>query len=91
MRQNQGNVNVSLQLIDDQDRKIAQKDVPLLLQTKYQNIELTLASNSPNGVYRLLMVVYEPNPEKGFPKLGAYDQRGQYMGDQIELTRLRVE
>ena len=40
------------------------------------------------SVYRVLLVVYRPSDSA---KVGAYDERGQYNGDQIELTKIRVK
>jgi hypothetical protein len=39
------------------------------------------------GVYRLLLIVYSPGD---FTRLGAYDERGQYISTEIEMMRLRV-
>jgi hypothetical protein len=38
-------------------------------------------------VYRLLLIWYAPSD---FARLPAYDAQGQFAGDQIMLTRLRV-
>jgi len=38
-------------------------------------------------VYRLLLIWYAPSD---FARLPAYDAQGQFAGDQITLTRLRV-
>lgn len=83
-----GDANVSLQLIDDAARKVAQQDFGLGRQPGAERRELRIAPDAPPGVYRLLLVVYQPRD--GFPRIGAYDARGQFAGDQIELTRVRV-
>jgi hypothetical protein len=49
--------------------------------------KLPVDSNAPPGVYWLLMVWYDP---ADFARTPAYDGRGQFAGDQIELTKVRV-
>lgn len=83
-----GDASVSLQLIDDAARKAAQQDFGIAAQPGPERRELRIALDAPPGVYRLLLVVYRPRD--GFPRIGAYDARGQFAGDQIELTRVRV-
>lgn len=86
-------LSVSLQLLDDQSNKAAQQDAgqSLTQWTPGEKIEIAHAlvvdtSASP-GVYRLLLVWYAP---ADFSRAAAYGIDGQFAGDQIELTRLRV-
>lgn len=88
--------NLSIQLLDNQARKVAQRDLTLpraelLAANTARSLTLDIAKDAPPGEYKLLMVMYTPDEKKGFPKIGAYDSRKQFMGDQIELTRLRVQ
>jgi hypothetical protein len=85
--------SVSLQLLDDNANKIAQQDLTLptanwkpgdVIQTTHA---LSVSNDAPPGVYRLLLVVYAPDD---FARIGAYDYRSQYAGDQIELTWMRA-
>ncbi len=81
-------MNLSLQLLDDKANKIAQQDQGQpLTQWKPGDIHettFTLQTNTdaPAGVYDLLMVWYDPN---GFARMPAYDARGQFAGDQIQV------
>jgi 4-amino-4-deoxy-L-arabinose transferase-like glycosyltransferase len=86
-------LTLSLQLLDERDGKIAQQDLTQSL-TQWQPGQvveithaLTIAPDAAPGVYRLLQVWYAPND---FARLPAYDARGQFAGDQIELTKLKV-
>jgi hypothetical protein len=91
---------ISLQLLDDKANKIAQHDsapaggdAPTsswAVGTAITDTHvLHIAPDAPPGVYRLLLVWYLPTD---FSRLGAYDgHTGQYTGDEIELTRLRVK
>jgi hypothetical protein len=87
-------LNLSLQLLDDQANKIAQQDQgqPLTQWTPGEIYETTFTlqtnADAPAGVYDLLAVWYDPN---GFARTPAYDTRGQFAGDQIRLTRVRVK
>jgi 4-amino-4-deoxy-L-arabinose transferase-like glycosyltransferase len=87
-------LNLSLQLLDDQANKIAQQDQgqPLTQWTPGEIYETTFTlqtnADAPAGVYDLLAVWYDPN---GFARTPAYDARGQFAGDQIRLTRIRVK
>lgn len=88
--------NISIQLLDDQARKVAQRDLTLpraelLASNGLRTLTLDIAKDAAPGEYKLLMVIYTPDDKRGFPKVVAYDARQQFMGDQIELTRLRVE
>ena len=86
-------LNISLQLLDEQSNKIAQQDLgqPLTQWHTSEAVEITheLAVNAdaPPGVYRLLLVWYAASD---FARPVAYGADGQFAGDQIELTRLRV-
>ena len=86
-------LNVSLQVLDEGANKIAQRDLGQSL-TQWQPgqvVTLTHAlavdAGATPGVYRLLLVWYAPDD---FARLPAYDAQGQFAGDQVELTRLRV-
>jgi hypothetical protein len=91
---------VSLQLLDDKANKIAQHDsapaggnAPTSSWAAGASITdthvLQISPDAPPGVYRLLLVWYLP---ADFNRLGAYDgHTGQYAGNEIELTRLRVK
>ena len=86
-------LNVSLQVLDEGANKIAQQDLGQLLTQWQAGGEVTLThalavdAGATPGVYRLLLVWYAPDD---FARLPAYDAHGQFAGDQIELTRLRV-
>ncbi|TMC52333.1 MAG: hypothetical protein E6J26_09190, partial [Chloroflexi bacterium] len=90
---------VSVQLLDEDEHKIAQNDsvpaggnaptstwqIGALVSDTHR---LQLAANAPSKVYRVLLVCYLP---EGSARLSAYDERGQFVGDQIELARIRVQ
>ncbi len=86
-------LTLSLQLLDEHANKIAQRDLnqPLGQWQPGRTVEVThilqTDPNAPPGVYRLLIVWYDP---ASFTRAPAYDARGQFAGDQIELTRVRV-
>ena len=86
-------LNVSMQLLDDGANKIAQQDLgqPLTHWPVGETITLThtlaVSDAATPGVYRLLLVWYAPDD---FARLPAYDTQGQFAGDQITLTRLRL-
>lgn len=87
-------LTLSLQLLDDVASKIAQHDLGQPL-TQWKSGEVVTVThvlstdpNAPPGVYRLLMVWYDP---ASFARAPAYDARGQFAGDQIELTKMRVK
>ncbi|GIV83519.1 MAG: hypothetical protein KatS3mg052_0526 [Candidatus Roseilinea sp.] len=86
-------LNVSLQLLDDGANKIAQQDLGQMLTQWPVGAEIALthalavSDDATPGVYRLLLVWYAPN---NFARLPAYDAQGQFAGDQITLTRLRI-
>jgi len=86
-------LNVSLQLLDDGANKIAQQDLGQMLTQWPAGEEIALthalavSDDATPGVYRLLLVWYAPD---NFARLPAYDAPGQFVGDQITLTRLRV-
>lgn len=91
-----GDYVVSVQVLDDQDGKIAQSDqAPASRPTSgwpagemRQDVrELALRADAPPGAYRIMLVVYRPGT---FARLGAYDSRSLFAGDQIELGRLRA-
>jgi len=87
------NLNISLQVLDEGANKIAQQDLspPLAQWSINQPVTLThllsVAPGAAPGVYRLLLVWYAPGD---FSRLPAYDAQGQFAGDQVTLTRLRV-
>ena len=82
-----GDYKVSVQVLDEGANKIGSHDAPLAsINNDIHTIPIN--KDAPPGVYRLLLVVYRPSD---FARVGAYDARGQFVGDQIELTRLRVE
>ncbi len=93
LRRPSKDLNVSLQLLDDKANKIAQQDLSQpLTQWSESLVQLTefnlqLNTGAPPGVYRLLLVWYDPD---GFARTPAYNSSGQFVGDQIELTRIRV-
>lgn len=89
---------VSLQLLDVRANKIAQHDgtpqdgkAPTSTWKQGSEISdvhvLTLASDAKPGVYRMILVLYT---QSDFTHLGAYDDRNQYLGTEIELTHYRV-
>ena len=86
-------LNISLQVLDEGANKIAQQDLsPLPTQWAINQAVtlthlLTVSPEAAPGVYRLLLVWYAPDD---FSRLPAYDGQGQFAGDQIALTRLRV-
>lgn len=86
-------LSLSLQLLDEGANKIAQQDLsqPLIHwrvdQTVTVTHSLTVQPSASPGVYRLLLVWYDP---ANFKRVAAYDIDGQYVGDQIALTRVRV-
>jgi hypothetical protein len=85
-------VNISVQILDDADNKIGQKDLGLSgaedapLQV---DIDINIDAQAKPGVYRVLLVMYETGAA-GFPKVGVYDGGGQFRGESLVLTRLRV-
>ncbi|BCX02286.1 MAG: hypothetical protein KatS3mg053_0224 [Candidatus Roseilinea sp.] len=86
-------LNVSLQLLDDGANKAAQQDLGQSL-TQWRAGEpvtlthtLAVSNQATPGVYRLLLVWYAPDD---LTRLPAYDAQGQFAGDQITLTRLRI-
>lgn len=86
-------LTLSLQLLDDGANKIAQHDLgqPLTQWVPGQTVEvqhvLPVSGEAAPGVYRLLLVWYDPDD---FARVPAYDARGQFAGDQLALTRVRV-
>ncbi len=86
-------LSLSLQLLDDQVNKAAQQDLgqPLTQWKPGEVVEVThtlaVDAHAPPGVYRLLLVWYAP---ADFSRAAAYGVDGQFAGDQIELTRLRI-
>lgn len=79
--------SVSLQIIDEAANKIGSRDVPLPKSAITDTLTIDINKDAPPGVYRVLLVVYRPGD---FAKVGAYDERNQFTGDQIELTKIRV-
>ncbi len=93
------NYTISLQLLGDRSNKIAQNDsgpvqgnAPTTTWKVGKPITDThvfqVASDAPPGVYRLLLVVYNPG---NFMHLGAYGQDGIYIGTEVVLEDLRVK
>ncbi|MCS6773766.1 MAG: hypothetical protein NZ693_06605 [Thermoflexales bacterium] len=86
-------LSLSLQLLDEAANKIAQQDLSQPLpewrttQTTAVTHTLSVQPSASPGVYRLLLVWYDPHT---FARVAAYDQAGQFAGDQITLTRIRV-
>ncbi len=87
---------VSVQLLDVRDGKVAQSDqspagrnsVPWQPgERRPETRTLATQPDAPPGVYRLMLVVYRPGT---FGRFGAFDRSGQFAGDQIELTKVRV-
>ena len=59
-----------------------------ILEIKGKSLHcVVLAKDAPPRVYSLYVIWYLP-PD--FIRLGAYDERGQYAGNQVELARIRV-
>jgi hypothetical protein len=83
-------VNASLQILDLAANKIAQQDVALLPETTTLGFELPVDVAAKPGVYRLLLTVYEPDATRGFPKSGVYDSAGNFRGEQLLITPIRV-
>ncbi len=90
---------VSLQLIDEKTNKIAQNDsapvdgnAPTSSWKAGQHIDdahmLQVSKNAPPGVYRLLLVLYQPG---SFARIGAYGADGIYLGSEISLMQIRVK
>ncbi len=80
-------VSVSVQVLDDGANKIGSRDVAVPKSASSETLGIDINKNATPGVYRVLLVVYHPTD---FTKIGAYDEHGQYVGDQIELTKIRV-
>lgn len=84
---------ISLQLLDEGANKIAQHDATQSLAQWAPGAPITLThplavrADAAPGVYRLLLVWYSPQDFKRAP---AYDEHGQFVGDQIVLTRFRL-
>jgi hypothetical protein len=89
---------VSLQLLDEHANKIAQHDgtpqdgnAPTSSWKRGSDITdvhvLSLAPDAKPGVYRLILVLYT---QADFTRLGAYDERNQFLGTEVELTKYRV-
>ncbi len=98
-RQVNADYKVSVQLLDDEDHKIAQHDAtpangdaPTSTWLRGAVIAdvhpLQLAPAAPHKVYRVLIICYLPEDSS---RLSAYDEHGQFVGDQIELTRIRIQ
>jgi 4-amino-4-deoxy-L-arabinose transferase-like glycosyltransferase len=82
-----GDYVLSVQVLDDNANKIGSVDGPLTLSASDVRV-IPINPDAQAAVYRLLLVIYRPND---FSRLGAFDRRGQFIGDQIELTRLRLQ
>jgi len=89
-------VVASVQLLDNQSAKADQSDLPPAGrptagwpagETRIDDRTLKIAPGASPGVYRLVLVLYRPGT---FARVGGYDGRGIYAGDQIELTRIRI-
>jgi 4-amino-4-deoxy-L-arabinose transferase-like glycosyltransferase len=81
-----GDYAISVQVLDDGANKIGSRDMPLT-NAPSEVYGIPINADASPGVYRLLLVIYRPSD---FARVGAYDSRGQFAGDQIELTRLRI-
>ena len=91
-------VVVSLQVLDDKSNKIAQNDsapasgaFPTTSWKANQVVEdthvLDISRDAAPGLYRLLLVLYHP---MSFDQIGTYGNNGIYIGNEVELTKLRV-
>ncbi len=83
-----GDYAISVQVLDEGANKIGSRDVALPKQAISDTLRIDISKDATPGVYRVLLVVYRPSDSA---KVGAYDERGQYNGDQIELTKIRVK
>lgn len=90
-------VVASIQLLDAGSGKAAQSDLPpagrsttgwKAGETRADPRALKINPGTPPGVYRVMLVVYRPGT---FARVGGYDARGIFVGDQIELTRIRIK
>ncbi len=90
-------VVASIQLLDAGSGKAAQSDLPpagrsttgwKAGETRADPRALKTNPGTPPGVYRVMLVVYRPGT---FARVGGYDARGIFVGDQIELTRIRIK
>ncbi|MBX7212393.1 MAG: hypothetical protein K1X39_00130 [Thermoflexales bacterium] len=89
-------VIVSVQLLDERDGKAAQSDLaPANAPTKgwgagaarTDTRTLTPRAEATPGTYRVMLVMYRPG---SFQRIAAYDSRGIFVGDQIELGRVSL-
>ena len=80
-----GGYNFSVQVLDEGANKIGSYDGPLDGAGAYA---IPISPEAKPGIYRLLVVVYQVGD---FARAGAYDARGQFVGDQITLTHLRLK
>jgi hypothetical protein len=92
-----GDVVASVQLLDARSGKAAQSDMPpagrstsgwQAGENRADPRTLTIDPGTQSGAYRLMLVVYRPGT---FARVGGYDARGIYIGDQIELTRIWIK
>jgi hypothetical protein len=83
-------VNVSLQVIDSAGNKAGARDLPLAaaLNAGTLAFDIPIDANAPPGVYRLLLVMYVP--ADNFRKIGAYDGAGNFAGEELTITQLRI-
>ena len=79
--------SVSVQVLDEGANKIGSRDVAVPTSASTDSLAIDISKDATPGVYRVLLVVYRPSDGS---KVGAYDERGQYTGDQVELTTIRV-
>ena len=80
-----GDYAFSVQVLDEGANKIGSHDGPLSAGSASYAIPINL--DAKPGIYRLLVVVYRAGD---FARVSAYDARGQFVGDQISLTHLRL-
>ncbi len=84
-------VNISVQLLDDAENKIGQQDVALnAVEDAPVDLDIGVDAQARPGVYRVLLVMYEPDAARGYPKVGVYDGDGHFRGEMLVITRFRV-
>ncbi len=92
-------VSISAQVIDTQQNKAGALDLTLPSGTRFGadapqlfdavNFRIDINPDAAPGVYQLLLVMYVP--EGDFPKIGAYDAAGNFVGEQLVIMPIRVE
>jgi hypothetical protein len=82
----QGGLSVFVHLVSEDGRIVAQADGPAL-STREDVRDLRVPADTPEGVYRLLVGVYQKEGGKRLPWLDAV---GQPLGDSLPLCPVRV-